>query len=59
MKYLFDIVCKHNKTAVAELNTYEEAYEYMTMMELRPDEYEIVERTVYTVKGMGRDPDLH
>ncbi len=24
-----------------------------------PDEYEIVERTVYTVKGMGRDPDLH
>ena len=59
MKYLFDIVCKRDKTAVAELNSYEEAYEYMTMMELSPRDYEIVERTVYTVKGLGRDPDLH
>lgn len=59
MKYLFDIVCSRDQTVVAELNTYDEAYEYMTMMELNPTEYEIVERTVYTVKGLGRDPDLH
>ena len=59
MKYLFDITCKQDKTVVAELNTYEEAYEYMTMMELSPNDYEIVKRTVYTVTGMGRDPDLH
>ena len=59
MKYLFDIVCTRDGSVVAELNSYEEAFEYMTMMELRTDEYEIVERTVYTVKGLGRDPDLH
>ena len=59
MKYLFDIVCNRDKTVVAELNSYEEAYEYMTMMELNPSDYDIVERTVYTVKGLGRDPDLH
>ena len=59
MKYLFDITCKRDKTVVAELNSYEEAYEYMTMMELSPRDYEIVERGVYTVKGLGRDPDLH
>ena len=59
MKYLFDIVCNRDKTVVVELNSYEEAYEYMTMMELNPSDYDIVERTVYTVKGLGRDPDLH
>ena len=59
MKYLFDIVCTRDRSVVAELNTYDEAYEYMTMMELNPTEYEIVKRTVYTVKGLGRDPDLH
>ena len=59
MKYLFDIVSKRDQSVVAELNTYEEAFEYMTMMELSQTDYEIVTRTVYTVKGLGRDPDLH
>ena len=56
MLTVYDIVDPEG-TIVATLNSYEEAYEYMTVMN-RVD-CTIETRKVYTVKGLGRDPDLH
>ena len=46
---------------VAQLSTYEEAHEYVLHVTLQ-DPYTrltIEKREHYTVKGLGRDPDLH
>ena len=39
------------------LNSREEAWEYAEQKQLT--DYSIVERQVYTVTGLGRDPHLH
>lgn len=43
------------------LASYEQAYESLQIFQLEYPEHrlEIEEYTVYTVKGLGRDPDLH
>lgn len=50
-----------NQTVANGLSTREAAYEVATMYQLDyPNtRFEIESYTVYTVKGLGRDPDLH
>ena len=54
MTTVFDIVV--DDIVVATVYTREQAYEYTEQL---PGEYTVVERTYSTVKGLGRDPDLH
>lgn len=57
MKTVYDIVV--DDAVVETVYTREQAYEYTEQLELTSSEYTIVERTYSTVKGLGRDPDLH
>ena len=54
---VYDIVSSELEL-VATLNSQEEVYEYTQAMQLT-EGYTVVERKVYTVTGLGRDPDLH
>lgn len=59
MRTVYDIL-NRDRELVATLNSQEEAYEYTLVMQLEEGYYyTIVERTVHTVTGLGRDPDLH
>lgn len=57
MKTVYDIVV--DEAVVETLPTYEQAFEYTQHNYTTESEYAIVERTYSTVKGLGRDPDLH
>ena len=60
MKTVYDVVIFNGVTnhIVSTLSTYEDAYTYCEHTNLLPY-VSIVEREVHTVKGLGRDPDLH
>ena len=57
MKTVYDIVV--DDSVVETVYTREQAYEYTEQCKLTSSEYTVVERTYSTVKGLGRDPDLH
>ena len=57
MKTVYDIVV--DLVVVETVYTREQAYEYTEQFKLTSSEYTVVERTYSTVKGLGRDPDLH
>lgn len=53
----YDIYDDEGNPVELGLNSREEAWEYAEQNQLT--DYSIVERPVYTVTGLGRDPDLH
>ena len=57
MRYTYDVVDRLGNTVEAGFANRDEAYEYCLVKELT--DYTIVEQAHYTVKGLGRDPDLH
>jgi hypothetical protein len=57
MRYTYDVTDTKGTVIEAGFANREEAYEYCLVKELV--DYTIVERQHYTVKGLGRDPDLH
>lgn len=50
-----------NETLANALASYEQAHETLLLLQTEYPKHtlEIEEYTIYTVKGLGRDPDLH
>jgi len=62
MRYTYNIVDVRDSIIETNLGTEDEAYEIMSMMQsqgIDTSGYRIIEIQHYTVKGLGRDPDLH
>ena len=62
MRYTYNIVDTQGNKVHENLGTKEEAHEVIQIMQSQgfdTTHLEIVEIMHYTVKGLGRDPDLH
>ena len=60
-RYTYDIVDREDTAIESNIPTRSQAETYLEFLRDKyPHEtYHIVEKTIYTVKGLGRDPDLH
>ena len=62
MRYTYNIVDAQGNKVYADLGTKAEAHEVISILQdqgIDVQQYSIVEEQHYTVKGLGRDPDLH
>lgn len=62
MRYTYDIVDTQGNKVHENLCSKEEAHEVIQIMQsqgIDTSQFEIIENMHYTVKGLGRDPDLH
>jgi len=57
MQKRYDLLDEWGNLVVENLPTYEAAFDYALYQNLR--DWTIVVREVSTVRGLGRDPDLH
>lgn len=57
MQKRYDLLDEWGNLVVENLPTYEAAFDYALLKNLR--DWDIVVREVSTVRGYGRDPDLH
>lgn len=54
---VYDILDKNKEVLYENIPTKEDAYEIILIKELC--DVQVIERIVYNVTGLGRDPDLH
>lgn len=62
MRYTYDIINHRGEVIERDLNTEDEAFEYLSVHQSQGHDtslYQIIKVQHYTVKGLGRDPDLH
>jgi len=62
MRYTYNIVDGQSRVIEENLGSYEEGTTIIAMLTeqgVDTSTYKVVEREHYTVKGLGRDPDLH
>ena len=62
MRYTFDVVDARGEVIEQNLSSEEEAHTYIAMLQDQGHDtasWTIVKNEHYTVKGLGRDPDLH
>lgn len=62
MRYSYDITDYRGNKVYENLSSKQEAQEVISFLQsqgINTSTYQIVENQHYTVKGLGRDPDLH
>ena len=62
MRFSYNIVDERNNIIYENLPSKEEAHETIALLQsqgINTSTYQIIEKSHYTVTGLGRDPDLH
>ena len=59
--YRYHIVDRNGTRVEENIPTEDQAYTYLEFLKGQHphEEYSVEQERIYTVKGMGRDPDLH